>query len=51
MSMPLAIMLASFVLGLVLMAAWWIKSPAFFRNRPESLPRAGNVPPVATGTP
>jgi amino acid transporter len=50
-SVPLAITVASFVLGLVLMAAWWIKSPAFFRNRPESLPREGTVPPAATGTP
>ena len=37
MAVPLAITVISLVLGLVLMAAWWIRSPAFFRGRPEVL--------------
>jgi hypothetical protein len=35
-SVPLAITIASLVLGLVLMVLWWMRSPAFFRTRPEA---------------
>jgi len=35
-SVPLAITLISFVIGLVLMVLWWIRSPAFFRRRPDT---------------
>jgi amino acid transporter len=38
-SVPLAITLASFVIGLVLMVAWWIRDPTFFRRRPETYHR------------
>ena len=36
MSVPLAITIASLILGLVLMVLWWLRSPAFFRGRPET---------------
>lgn len=36
MSVPLAVTVAFLALGLVLMVAWWLRSPAFFRNRPET---------------
>jgi amino acid transporter len=48
MTVPLAITVISLILGLVLMAAWWVASPAFFRTRPESLPWAAPAPPDAT---
>jgi amino acid transporter len=35
-SVPLAITIVSFILGLVLMVAWWIRDPTFFRRRPET---------------
>jgi amino acid transporter len=35
-SVPLAITIISFILGLVLMIAWWIRDPTFFRRRPET---------------
>jgi len=35
-SVPLAITIISFLLGLVIMVAWWAKAPAFFRRRPDS---------------
>jgi len=35
-SVPLAITIASVVLGLVLMVLWWIRDPSFFRRRPET---------------
>jgi amino acid transporter len=34
-SVPLAITIASLILGLVLMVLWWARSPAYFRWRPE----------------
>ena len=37
-SVPLAITIVSFALGLVLMVAWWIRDPSFFRRHPETLP-------------
>jgi amino acid transporter len=39
MSVPLAITLVSFVIGLVLMVAWWIHDPTFFRRHPETYHR------------
>jgi amino acid transporter len=50
-SVPLAITIASFVLGLVLMVAWWIARPGFFRRPPEAFEDPGAVPPAATLTP
>ncbi len=35
-SVPLAITIVSLVIGLVLMVAWWQRSPAYFRGRPEA---------------
>jgi amino acid transporter len=35
-SVPLAITIASFILGLVLMLLWWWRDPTFFRRRPET---------------
>jgi amino acid transporter len=35
-SVPLAITVVSFILGLVLMIAWWIRDPTFFRRRPDT---------------
>jgi hypothetical protein len=49
-SVPLAITIMSFLLGLVLMVIWRVRSPAFFRNRPEVLPAGTTVPPAATAT-
>lgn len=34
-SVPLAIAIASLILGVVLMILWWLRSPAYFRWRPE----------------
>jgi hypothetical protein len=45
----LAIVLVSFLLGLILMVIWWLRSPAFFRLRPGTLPDDAAVPPAATG--
>ena len=36
LSVPLAVTLAFLVLGLILMVLWWLRSPAFFRARPET---------------
>jgi len=36
MSVPLALSIGFGILGLVLMVLWWWRSPAFFRNRPET---------------
>lgn len=51
-SVPLAITLISFVIGLGLMLAWWVVRPDFFRRRPETF---GDdrpvVPPAATIAP
>jgi amino acid transporter len=44
-SVPLMITLISFVAGLVLMFAWWIRTPAFFRRRLETLPDEPAAPP------
>jgi amino acid transporter len=46
-SVPLAITVITFVLGLGLMALWWRRSPAFFRLRPRTFDD-GLVPPAAT---
>ncbi len=35
-SVPLAITIISFILGLVLMLLWWWRDPTFFRRRPET---------------
>ncbi len=48
---PLAITVMSLALGFVLMVVWWIRSPAFFRNRPETLPADAAVSPAATAIP
>ncbi len=48
-SVPLAITIISFVLGLVLMIAWWIRDPTFFRRRPETYhPDVPSTPPPAS---
>ena len=56
-SVPLAITLISFALGLVLMVAWWIRDPSFFRRHPEthhpdvaSTPTPTLRPVTGTGT-
>jgi amino acid transporter len=51
-SVPLAITIASFVLGLVLMVAWLLRAPAFFRRHPETAeddtaPKAPTLRPAA----
>ena len=50
-AVPLAICIVTFIGGLVLMVAWWIRSPAFFRLRPDTSTSrpAGRVPPADTG--
>jgi len=35
-SVPLAVTIAFLVLGLVLMIGWWLRSPEFFRARPQT---------------
>jgi amino acid transporter len=35
-SVPLAITIASLVIGVVLMVAWWIRDPSFFHRHPET---------------
>jgi amino acid transporter len=47
-SVPLAITIASFILGLALMLTWWVARPAFFRRRPETYEDTTTVPPPAT---
>lgn len=47
-SVPLAITIVTFALGIVLMALWWLRSPAFFRTRPFAYEESAAVPPVAT---
>ena len=55
-SVPLAITIASFILGLVLMLLWWWRDPTFFRRRPETFhveatPGAPTLRPASgTGT-
>jgi amino acid transporter len=56
-SVPLAITIAAFVVGLVLMIAWWIRNPTFFRRRPDvfrpdspSTPPAPSMPAVGPST-
>ncbi len=46
-SVPLAITILTFALGVVLMVLWWVRSPAFFRLRPTVF-EAPSVPPDAT---
>lgn len=46
--MPLAITIATFVVGVILMVLWWARSPAFFRLRPVAYQEARTVPPAAT---
>ncbi len=51
-SVPLAITIVSLVIGLVLMVAWWLRSPAYFRSRPESFRDGGPMAlpgPTASG--
>lgn len=48
MAVPLAITVISFAVGVVLMLAWWVVAPAFFRLRPDVLPAEDPVPPAAT---
>jgi hypothetical protein len=49
-SVPLAITIITFALGVVLMALWWLRSPAFFRLRPATFEDPATtlpgVPPV-----
>jgi amino acid transporter len=45
-SVPLAITIASLVMGLVLMVLWWMRSPAFFRTRPEAFSGEAAGPPA-----
>jgi hypothetical protein len=33
---PLALSIIFLVLGIVLMIAWWVRSPSFFRWKPET---------------
>ena len=47
-SVPLAITIISFLLGLALMLAWWVARPAFFRRRLETFEDPTSVPPAAT---
>jgi amino acid transporter len=47
-SVPLAITIISFLLGLALMLAWWVARPAFFRRRPETFEDPTAMPPAAT---
>ena len=42
LAVPLAITVISAVLGLVLMGAWWLRAPAFFRMRPDTAPAPGS---------
>jgi hypothetical protein len=35
-SVPLAITIGSFVLGLIFMVLWWLRSPGFFRRRSDT---------------
>jgi hypothetical protein len=46
--MPLAITIITFIIGAVLMVLWWVRSPAFFRQRPTAYHDHEGVPPVAT---
>jgi amino acid transporter len=48
-SVPLAIAIASLILGLVLMALWMLRAPDFFRRRPETH-GPGPVQPSGTTT-
>ena len=55
-SVPLAITIISFILGVILMIAWWIRDPSFFRRRPEvfdpdtqAAPPAPSLPIVGQG--
>ncbi len=45
-SVPLAITIISFILGLILMIAWWIRDPSFFRRRPEVFKPDLTIPPA-----
>lgn len=52
LAVPLAITVISAILGVVLMAAWWIRAPAFFRTRPDTAPDpAPATPPDAVPDP
>jgi hypothetical protein len=46
LSVHLAVTLAFLALGLVLMVLWWIRSPAFFRERPEAAAPRPDSPPA-----
>jgi amino acid transporter len=48
-SVPLAIAIASLILGVVLMVLWWIRAPEFFQRRPETH-EPGPVQPTGTTT-
>ena len=48
---PAIMWLAFLPMLAVAFGVWWVRSPAFFRNRPEVLPAGATVPPAATGTP
>ena len=57
-SVPLAITIIAFILGVILMIAWWIRDPSFFRRRPDtfdpdvpSTPPAPSLPIVGEGAP
>ncbi|MFN8630540.1 MAG: APC family permease [Chloroflexota bacterium] len=49
MAIPLAITVITFGLGLVLMIAWWVRSPAFFRLRPTTFDE-GAAPPITVSS-
>jgi amino acid transporter len=44
-SVPLAITLVTFALGVVLMLLWWWRSPTFFRQRPRTFDEPVAIPP------
>jgi amino acid transporter len=46
---PLAVAIVSLLLGLVLMVLWWLRSPGFFRRRPEVFDEAP-IEPTGTTT-
>jgi len=45
-SVPLAITIITFALGVILMLLWWRRSPAFFRVRPTTFQEPASTPPI-----
>jgi hypothetical protein len=50
-SVPLAITIISFILGVILMVAWWIRDPSFFRRRPDTFDPDTQATPPAPSLP